>query len=85
QRNLPATPITDLAVKNNDLVVATQGRAFWILDDLTPLRQWNETVSRSAAYLFPPRPTVRIDVQKPEEEELPRPVGQNIPAGVVVN
>ncbi len=85
QRNLPATPITDLAVKSNDLVVATQGRAFWILDDVTPLRQWSETVSRSAAYLFPPRPTVRMDVQKPEEEELPRHVGQNIPAGVVVN
>ena len=38
QRNLPVVPITDLAVKNDDLVVATQGRAFWILDDLTPLR-----------------------------------------------
>jgi photosystem II stability/assembly factor-like uncharacterized protein len=85
QRNLPATPITDLAVKNDDLVVATQGRAFWILDDLTPLRQWSETVSHSAAFLFPLRPNVRMDVQKPEEEELPRHVGQNIPAGVVVN
>ncbi len=39
-RNLPPVPITDLAVKDGDLVVATQGRAFWILDDLSPLRQW---------------------------------------------
>ncbi len=42
QRNLPAVPVTDLAVKNGDLVVATQGRSFWILDDLTPLRLWND-------------------------------------------
>ncbi len=86
QRNLPATPITDLAVKNDDLVVATQGRAFWILDDLSPLRGWNEVVSRSAAHLFAPRPTARLDVEKPsEEDQLPRPVGQNAPAGVVVS
>jgi len=85
-RNLPATPITDLAIKNDDLVVATQGRAFWILDDLSPLRQWNETVSRSAAYLFPPRPTVRMEIEKPEEEDpLPRHVGQNMPPGIVVS
>jgi photosystem II stability/assembly factor-like uncharacterized protein len=85
QRNLPATPITDLVVKNDDLVVATQGRAFWILDDLSPLRHWDETVSRAAAYLFPPRPTVRMDVETPsEEDQLPRHVGRNVPAGVVV-
>ncbi|PYQ23983.1 MAG: glycosyl hydrolase [Acidobacteria bacterium] len=86
QRNLPVTPITDLAVKDDDLVVATQGRAFWILDDLTPLRGWSETVSRSAAHLFPLRPTVRNGVQPPPEEaRLPRHVGQNLPAGVVVS
>jgi len=86
QRNLPATPVTDLAVKNDDLVVATQGRAFWILDDLSPLRGWNEVVSRSAAHLFAPRPTVRMDAEKPpEEDQLPRHVGQNVPAGVVVS
>jgi photosystem II stability/assembly factor-like uncharacterized protein len=85
-RNLPATPITDLAVKNDDLVVATQGRAFWILDDLSPLRRWNETVARSAVHLFPPRPTVRMAVEKPDEEEpMPRHLGQNIPAGVLVS
>jgi len=83
QGNLPVTPITDLAVKDGDLVVATQGRGFWILDDLTPLRMWKDDVSKQAAFLFPPRPAVRTQVEKPGEKELPRPVGQNMPAGVV--
>jgi photosystem II stability/assembly factor-like uncharacterized protein len=85
QRNVPASPITDLAVKDGDLVVATQGRGFWILDDLTPLRDWSDPVGASAAYLFPPRPTVRMDIEKPDEDEPRGPAGQNMPAGVVVN
>jgi photosystem II stability/assembly factor-like uncharacterized protein len=85
QLNLPATPITDLAVKDGDLVVATQGRGFWILDDLTPLRDWDETIEKSAAYLFPPRPTPRTRAAKPRADELPRPIGENMPYGVVVN
>ncbi len=87
QRNLPVVPITDLAVKDGDLVVATQGRAFWILDDLTPLRLWDDRVAASDVYLFPPRPTPRFMAQAPSEEEraLPRAVGTNMPAGVVVD
>ena len=87
QRNLPAVPITDLAIKNDDLVVATQGRSFWILDDLTPLRKWSDTVAGEPAHLFPPRPSVRIQTRKPDEddEESPGPVGKNIPNGVIVN
>jgi photosystem II stability/assembly factor-like uncharacterized protein len=89
QRNLPVVPITDLTVKNDDLVVATQGRAFWILDDLTPLREWKEELAASAAFLFAPRPAVRVALEQPEEEEepdeQPRPEGQNMPAGVVVS
>jgi hypothetical protein len=54
QLNLPVTPITDLAVHKNDLVVATQGRSFWILDDLTPLHQLSDQVSASDAFLFKP-------------------------------
>ncbi|MGE5277378.1 MAG: VPS10 domain-containing protein [Acidobacteriota bacterium] len=84
QRNLPAVPITDLAVKDGDLVVATQGRGFWILDDLTPLRAWKDDVPARAAYLFAPRPTPRSQVDKPEEEALRRPVGENMPYGVVL-
>jgi photosystem II stability/assembly factor-like uncharacterized protein len=85
QRNLPATPVTDLAVKNDDLVVATQGRAFWILDDLTALRKWSDAIAGSGAYLFPPRATVRMDVDPPDEADGPQTEGRNIPAGVVVD
>ena len=85
QRNLPAVPITDLAVKDGDLVVATQGRSFWILDDLTPLREWNEKVERSAVHLFPPRPTARFPVEKIDPEDPPVGAGTNLPEGVVVD
>jgi|KBSSwiStaDraftv2_1062776.scaffolds.fasta_scaffold02420_2 photosystem II stability/assembly factor-like uncharacterized protein len=85
QRNLPYTPVTDLAIKDGDLVVATQGRSFWILDDLTPLRTWSGPVASSAAFLFPPRPTVRMDIEKRDEDEPPRAAGANPPAGVIVD
>jgi len=86
QRNLPATPITDLAVKDGDLVVATQGRGFWILDDLSPLHAWTDEVRRAAVKLFPPRPAVRVRVTAPDEEDAP-PValGKNMPGGVIVD
>jgi photosystem II stability/assembly factor-like uncharacterized protein len=57
QLNLPVTPITDLRVKNGDLVVATQGRGFWIMDDLAPLRQLMD--APEAPHLFAPSPAVR--------------------------
>ena len=60
QRNLPVVPITDLAVKNGDLVVATQGRSFWILDDLSPLQQWKEEIAASPVHLFHARPALRL-------------------------
>ena len=59
QRNLPVVPVTDLAVKDGDLVVATQGRAFWILDDLAPLESWNADVEKKDLHLFRPSPTMR--------------------------
>jgi len=60
QLNLPTTPIHDLVVKNDDLVVATHGRSFWILDDLTPLQQLTSQVAQAEAHLFTPRPTYRF-------------------------
>ena len=60
QLNLPVVPIHDLAIKDGDLVVATHGRAFWVLDDITPLREINEQALKSAIYLCTPRPTVRF-------------------------
>lgn len=61
QRNLPVVPITDLDWKDNDLVVATQGRSFWVMDDLTPLHQLSDAVAQSDHWMFTPRPTYRTD------------------------
>ncbi|MDX1643648.1 MAG: glycosyl hydrolase, partial [Thermoanaerobaculia bacterium] len=60
QLDLPVVPITDLTIRDGDLVAATQGRAFWILDDLSPLRQLTPEVEESGFYLFEPRPAHRI-------------------------
>jgi len=58
QQDLPITPVTDLRVHQNDLVVATQGRSFWILDDISPLREISaQTVA--GAHLYAPRPAIR--------------------------
>jgi hypothetical protein len=59
QGNLPPTPVTDLTIKNGDLVVATQGRSFWILDDLTPLHQLRDEVLGAGKFLLKPRDEVR--------------------------
>ena len=59
QMNLPVTPVTDIKVAHKDLVISTQGRSFWILDNLTPLHQLNDKVATSEAYLFAPREAVR--------------------------
>ncbi|MFO7170333.1 MAG: glycosyl hydrolase [Chloroflexota bacterium] len=60
QLNLPVAPIYDLLIKDDDLIAATHGRSFWILDDLSPLRQYQEEVREADAHLFQPRPTPRI-------------------------
>src|SRR5439155_8149316 len=59
QRNLPVVPIHDLVVKDNDLVAATHGRSFWILDDLTPLQQLADSVARTTRFLYTPRTAYR--------------------------
>ena len=60
QRNLPTVPVTDLLVKGDDLCAATQGRSFWILDDVTPLRQLSPDVAKADAHLFAPATAVRV-------------------------
>jgi photosystem II stability/assembly factor-like uncharacterized protein len=62
QLNLPVTPVADLRVHRNDLVVATQGRSLWILDDLTPLHQAATVARTAAAHLYKPRDTYRVQV-----------------------
>jgi photosystem II stability/assembly factor-like uncharacterized protein len=59
QGNLPVVPVYDLQVKGDDLIAATHGRSFWILDDLSPLRRLSEDVASADAHLFSPRVTVR--------------------------
>jgi hypothetical protein len=59
QLNLPVTPVTDIKIAHKDLVLSTQGRSFWILDDLTPLHQLNDQVASAQAALFEPREAVR--------------------------
>jgi photosystem II stability/assembly factor-like uncharacterized protein len=74
QGNLPVAPIHDLAVKDRDLIAATHGRSFWILDDLTPLHHLAEQRDPGAPRLFGPRPTIRFKIyqgfgNKPGEEK----------------
>ena len=60
QRNLPVVPVHDLVVHGTDLVAATHGRSFWILDDITPLRQLTDAVRQADAHLFEPRTAFRV-------------------------
>jgi photosystem II stability/assembly factor-like uncharacterized protein len=85
QLNLPVVPITDLVVKEGDLVVATQGRSFWILDDLTPVREWKPEIGSERVHLFPPRPSVRMGGGGDDDEGSAQTAGKNPPAGVVVS
>ncbi|PYX57807.1 MAG: glycosyl hydrolase [Acidobacteria bacterium] len=80
--NLPTTPIHDLVVKNDDLVLATHGRSFWILDDVTPLRQFSDQVANTDVYLYKPATAFRMhNVEDPPKPVL---VGQNPPSGAVI-
>lgn len=86
QLNLPVVPVTDLTVKEGDLVAATQGRGFWVLDDLSPLRTLAAdagSIAGKKAYLYLPTPSYRLwDAGNPSQP--PRGMGQNPPAGTVI-
>ena len=82
--NLPTTPVHDLVVKDNDLVVATHGRAFWILDDLTPLRQYSDDIAQKDAFLYTPATAYRIQAGAGGEHHPSKRTGQNPPAGAVI-
>ncbi|MBV9147170.1 MAG: glycosyl hydrolase, partial [Acidobacteria bacterium] len=83
QLNLPTTPIHDLVIKNDDLVIATHGRAFWVLDDITPLRQLTSELASQDMILYQPEEAVRLHY--PEQVDTRRPVGQNPPPGAILN
>ena len=87
QLNLPHTSMRDLWVHDNDLIVGTHGRSFWILDDITPLRQITASVGNSSAYLFDPEPAFRVRRDTNTDTPLPpdEPMGQNPPNGAIID
>ncbi|MGY3795308.1 VPS10 domain-containing protein [Aquimarina sp. 433] len=80
QLNLPIVPITDLAIKENNLVVATQGRSLWIIDDLTVLHQLNNTIATENYTLFKPKDTYRMRGGSFKDSKTE---GTNHPSGVI--
>ena len=87
RQNLPATSIRDLVVKDSDLVIATHGRSFWILDDITPLRQLTARTSTEPAHLFAPAAAFRLQRDTYSDTPLPpeEPAGQNPPDGAIID
>ena len=83
QLNLPRSPVHDLVVKEDDLVVATHGRSFWILDDVTPLRQIAAASAAATPYLYTPRAGYRL--YYPDQVDKRPPSGQNPPAGTLID
>lgn len=83
QLNLPNAPVNDLVVKNNDVVVATHGRSFWVLDDITPLRQYQDSIPQEDAHLFTPAPANHTVFRGPPFT-APGNSGKNPPAGAVI-
>src|SRR5207302_2701129 len=69
--NLPATSIRDLVIHQDDVVVGTHGRSFWILDNITPLRQLRSEVARSQAHFFAPQLTYRMRRNNNTDTPLP--------------
>ena len=82
QLNLPRTPIHDLIIHDDDLVVATHGRSFWVLDDLSPLRQSSASIAAEDVHLFTPDTAFRTR----EGHMNPRsyPIGENPPSGAIL-
>ena len=88
QTNMPHAPVYWIAVQEhfNDLVIATYGRGFWILDDLSPLQQLTPAVASADAQLFPPRPAYRFRDITQEASSFNDPTtGQNPPYGAAIN
>jgi photosystem II stability/assembly factor-like uncharacterized protein len=81
--NLPTVPIHDLNIHDNDLVVATHGRSFWVLDDITPLRQLDANSANAEMILYKPQPALRLHF--PDSIERRGPVGDDPPLGAIVD
>jgi hypothetical protein len=84
--NMPATSIRDLVIHDEDLVVGTHGRGFWILDDISPLREMSAAIGSADAHLFAPRPTWRFPRDTNTDTPLPpeEAAGKNPPDGAIL-
>ena len=85
QLNLPITSIRDLKVKENDLIAATHGRSFWMIDDLTPLHQLSQEMINKNFYLFKPDKSYRMHQSGGWGRVNTKLVGENHPNGVIIN
>jgi photosystem II stability/assembly factor-like uncharacterized protein len=87
QLNLPHTSMRDLAIHGDDLIVGTHGRSFWILDDITPLRQVSSEMANASATLYKPQEAVRFRWNRNTDTPLPpdTPAGKNPPDGAIVD
>ncbi len=87
QLNLPAASVQDLVVHGDDLVIATHGRSFWILDDISSLRQVNRAKAAAGAWLYSPAAAVRVDNDRFLGTPLPpdEPAAENPPNGAIVD
>lgn len=87
QLNMPVCSVRDLVIHGDDLVAATYGRAFWVLDDVTPLRQIDRTVSSAREFLFQPEKALRVRLDLNQDTPIPpeMPAGQNPPNGAIID
>ncbi|MBA3913860.1 MAG: hypothetical protein H0X25_08415, partial [Acidobacteriales bacterium] len=86
QLNLPVASVRDIAVHENDLVVATHGRSFWVLDDISPLREMSASVPAQNAFLFTPAGAMRVRAGSDQGTPFPAEIahGDNPPSGAVL-
>jgi photosystem II stability/assembly factor-like uncharacterized protein len=87
QLNLPHTSMRDLTIHGDDLIVGTHGRSFWILDDITPLRQLTDQVAQQSVVLFAPQEALRWRWNRNTDTPLPPevPAGKNPPDGAILD
>jgi len=85
--NMPATSIRDLIIKDEDVAVGTHGRGFWILDDISALRQWSEAAAGSDVTLFKPATATRVRYSMYTDTPVPpdEPYAENPPDGAVID
>ena len=84
---MPATSIRDLVIKDDDIVVGTHGRSFWILDNITPLRQVNNQLIAKSTILYKPQTAIRVRWNMNSDTPLPQeePAGENPPDGAIID